>query len=198
MEQSACEFGIRRVEEPLRLHRGLQLLENHARLDHADHVGARDLDDPVQLLQREHDPAALRERAAALPRAGAARHHRNPLLARVGEHRLHVGARRAPAPPPAAGTRRSRSRRANRDRSAQAAARAPPAPARAASPEHLDRAAGHGEGSIGAEELHHPRDILRAHPRRKRRLLQHLRLHRARAAPRRRESRARGPPRRAT
>src|SRR5713101_6810046 len=82
--------GIGRIEEALLLDGVLQLLEHHAGLHNAHHVGARDLEDAVQLLQREHDAAALRQRAAALAGAGAARHHGQPLLARVLQHRHHV------------------------------------------------------------------------------------------------------------
>ena len=78
------------IEEALRLDRLLQLLEDHSGLDHRNHVGARDLEDAVHLLQREDDAAPLRQGPAALPRAGAARNDRDALLASEAQDLLHL------------------------------------------------------------------------------------------------------------
>ena len=98
--------GVRRVVEPLRAHRRLELAGDDARLDHGDSIGEVDLLYPIHPREREHDAAARRHAAADVAVARAARRHGQAaavrefhqpahLLCRAGEdHDLRLAARK--------------------------------------------------------------------------------------------------------
>ncbi len=71
---------VRRIEEPDLLDRVLEIAGDDVGFDDGDEVGFVDLEDAVHPLERDHDAAARRDRAAGVAGAAAARHHRDPVL----------------------------------------------------------------------------------------------------------------------
>ena len=104
---------IGRIEQADLLDRVLQIAGDDVRLDDRQQVGFVDLEDAVHPLEREHDAAVRRDRAAGVAGAGAARHQRNAVR-RCRAARSPPPARCPPDRPRRRPARRASARRCRR------------------------------------------------------------------------------------